>query len=67
MIGLLKETDWNEFLELNQMVFDAVLPRNSGSRALSFSLHLDDDVVTENDFSFGLCKLENWESMPVQC
>ena len=40
MIGLVEGTGWNEFLELNRMAFDAVLPRNSESRALSISLRL---------------------------
>ena len=40
MIGLVEGTGWNEFLELNRMAFDSVLPRNSESRALSISLRL---------------------------
>lgn len=40
IIGLVEGTGWNEFLELNRMAFDAVLPRNSESRALSVSLRL---------------------------
>ncbi len=40
LIGLVEGTRWNEFLELNRMAFDAVLPRNSESRALAISLRL---------------------------
>ncbi|MBQ6859527.1 MAG: hypothetical protein IJO02_08960, partial [Clostridia bacterium] len=32
IIGLVEGTGWNEFLELNRMAFDSVLPRNSESR-----------------------------------
>lgn len=34
MIGLVEGTGWNEFMELNRMAFDSVLPRNSESRAI---------------------------------
>ena len=40
LIGLVAGTGWNEFLELNRMAFDSVLPRNSESRAISMSLKL---------------------------
>ena len=40
LIGLVEGTGWNEFLELNRMAFDAVLPRNSESRAISMSIKL---------------------------
>lgn len=40
IIGLVKDTGWNEFLELNRMAFDSVLPRNSESRAISMSIKL---------------------------
>ncbi len=40
IIGLVAGTGWNEFLELNRMAFDAVLPRNSESRAISQSIRL---------------------------
>ena len=40
IIGLVQDTGWNEFLELNRMAFDSVLPRNSESRAISMSLKL---------------------------
>ena len=40
MVGLVKGTKWNEFLELNRMAFDDVLPRNSESRAISQSIKL---------------------------
>lgn len=39
-IGLVAGTKWNEFLELNRMAFDDVLPRNSESRAISMSIKL---------------------------
>jgi hypothetical protein len=40
IIGLVANTGWNEYLELNRMAFDSVLPRNSESRAISLSLKL---------------------------
>ena len=40
LIGLVEGTGWNEFLELNRMAFDAMLPRNSESRAIAMSLRL---------------------------
>ena len=40
IIGLVSGTGWNEFLELNRMAFDSVLPRNSESRAISMSLKM---------------------------
>ena len=40
IIGLVQGTKWNEFLELNRMAFDEVLPRNSESRAISQSIKL---------------------------
>lgn len=40
LIGLVEGTGWNEFLELNRMAFDAVLPRNSESRAIAISLRM---------------------------
>lgn len=40
IIGLVSGTKWNEFLELNRMAFDSVLPRNSESRAISQSIKL---------------------------
>ena len=39
-INLVKGTKWNEFIELNRMAFDDVLPRNSESRAISQSIKL---------------------------
>lgn len=38
--GLVKDTGWNEFVELNRMAFDDTLPKNSESRALSVALRL---------------------------
>ena len=40
IIGLVSGTKWNEFLELNRMAFDSILPRNSESRAISQSIKL---------------------------
>lgn len=40
IIGLVEGTKWNEFLELNRMAFDSILPRNSESRAISQSIKL---------------------------
>lgn len=38
--GLVKDTKWNGFLELNRMAFTDALPRNSESRAISISMRL---------------------------
>lgn len=38
--GLVSGTQWHEFLELNRMAFDDVLPRNSESRALAVAFRL---------------------------
>ena len=40
IIGLVSGTGWNEYLELNRMAFDSVLPRNSESRAIALSIKL---------------------------
>lgn len=40
LIGLVKDTKWNEFIELNRMAFDDVLPRNSESRCISVAMRL---------------------------
>jgi hypothetical protein len=40
VITLVKETKWNEMLELNRMAFDDYLPKNSESRALSIAFKL---------------------------
>lgn len=40
LIGLVEGTKWNEFLELNRMAFDEVLPKNSESRAISVAIKL---------------------------
>jgi len=37
---LVKDTGWNEFLELNRMAFDDYLPKNSESRCISISIKL---------------------------
>lgn len=38
--GLVSGTLWHEFIELNRMAFDDVLPRNSESRALAVAMRL---------------------------
>lgn len=38
--GLVEGTGWNEFIELNRMAFDDVLPRNSESRAIAVAIRL---------------------------
>jgi hypothetical protein len=38
MLGLVRDSGWNGFLELNRMAFSDKLPRNSESRALGFAL-----------------------------
>jgi len=40
MIGLVDRTKWNEFIELNRMAFDDVLPKYSESRCISIALKL---------------------------
>lgn len=40
MLGLVEGTGWNEFIELNRMAFDDVLPRNSESRCIALSIKL---------------------------
>jgi hypothetical protein len=37
MIGLVRDTGWNEFIELNRMAFADWLPRNGESRAIGFA------------------------------
>lgn len=39
-INLVKETKWNEFIELNRMAFDNYLPKNSESRCIAISIKL---------------------------
>lgn len=38
--GLVRDTGWHEFIELNRMAFSDVLPRNSESRALGIAMKL---------------------------
>lgn len=40
MMGLVRGTQWHEFLELNRMAFTDRLPRNSESRALAVSMRI---------------------------
>jgi hypothetical protein len=39
-IGLVEETGWNEFIELNRMAFDDFLPKYSESRCISIAMKL---------------------------
>lgn len=38
--GLVEDTRWNEFIELNRMAFDDKLPKNSESRCISVAIRL---------------------------
>ena len=40
VVNLVKNTRWNEFVELNRMAFDEYLPKNSESRCISIALKL---------------------------
>lgn len=40
MLGLVKGTLWNEFLELNRMAFDETLPKYSESRCIAIAMKL---------------------------
>ncbi|MGF6425920.1 hypothetical protein [Bradyrhizobium elkanii] len=40
ILGLVRDTKWNGFLELNRLAFSEALPRNSESRALSIALRM---------------------------
>lgn len=40
MMGLVKDCKYSEFIELNRMVFDESLPKNSESRCISVALRL---------------------------
>ena len=40
ILPLVKNTGWNEFIELNRMAFDDVLPKNSESRCIAYSIKL---------------------------
>lgn len=40
VVGLVRNTAWNGFLELNRMAFSEALPRNSESRALAVAFRL---------------------------
>ena len=39
-LGLVKNTQWNEMIELNRMAFDDVLPKNAESRCIAVSIKL---------------------------
>lgn len=40
IVSLVKNTGWNDFLELNRMAFSDKLPRNSESRAIAIAMKL---------------------------
>ena len=40
MINIVKDTGWNDFLELNRMAFGDLLPKNSESRCISVAIRL---------------------------
>lgn len=40
IVQLVKDTGWNEFLELNRMAFDDYLPRNSESYCIGKTLRM---------------------------
>lgn len=40
LVGLVSDTKWNGFVELNRMAFSEKLPRNSESRALAVAMRL---------------------------
>lgn len=40
VIGLVKNTGWNEFIELNRMAFSELLPKNAESRCIAVALRL---------------------------
>lgn len=40
VIGLVENTGWNEFLELNRMAFDNYLPKYSESRCIAISIRM---------------------------
>lgn len=39
-INLVKDTGWNDFIELNRMAFDDYLPKNSESRCIAITIKL---------------------------
>ena len=39
-IGLVKDTNWNDYLELNRMAFDEYLPKYSESRCIAITIKL---------------------------
>lgn len=40
LINLVEGTKWNEYIELNRMAFDEVMPRNSESRCIAITIKL---------------------------
>lgn len=55
ILPLVAGTGWNEYLKLNRMAFDSVLPRNSESRAISLSIKLQ-KVCTPCQVDHQLCR-----------
>lgn len=39
-IGIVKDTGWNDFIELNRLAFSDILPRNSESRAMAVAFNI---------------------------
>ena len=40
IVGLVRDTGWNEFIELNRMAFSDQLPRNSESRSIGIAMRM---------------------------
>ena len=59
-INTVKETGWNEFIELNRMAFDEYLPKNSESRCLAISFKLIKKKRSSNKMDHKFCR---WDSM----
>ena len=53
-IGVVRSTEWNNFLELNRMAFSDVLPRNSESRAMAIAFKLIKNIIL---ILSGFCRL----------
>ena len=56
---LVKNTKWNEFIELNRMAFDDYLPKNSESRCIAYSITYKEKCTT-NKMDNIICR---WLSM----
>ena len=65
--GLVEGTKWSEFIELNRMAFDDVLPRNSESRAISIAIRLIKKKRSTNQMDNLLCGwllVRRWYNLP---